>query len=125
PLVKSIEYFDEAARLDPGYAAAYAGISEAWEGLHRIGARSFEETIPPAKEAAAKALALDDTLAEAHTAMAVPIRFQEWNPKACDAEVKRAIELNPGSSDAHLYYSTALRFAGQADRSEEHTSELQ
>ena len=68
-LQKSLEHYQEAIRLDPGYAAAFAGLSEAWTGLGRIGAVSWEEIDPKAREAATKALSLDDSLSEAHAAM--------------------------------------------------------
>jgi serine/threonine protein kinase len=70
-LLKSIEYFEQATRLDPDYAAAYSGIAEAWSGLFFIGVMSFDEAIPKARQSATKALALDDSSAEAHHAMAV------------------------------------------------------
>ena len=51
-LLKSIEYFEQATRLDSGYAAAYSGIAEAWSGLFFMGARPFDEAIPKARQSA-------------------------------------------------------------------------
>src|SRR5205814_1134360 len=65
-LLKGMEYFEQAIKLDPGYAAAYAGIAEAWAGLDFIGASPWEEAGPNMREAATRALAIDDTLAEPH-----------------------------------------------------------
>jgi serine/threonine-protein kinase len=116
PMLKAIEYFDEAIRLDPNYAAAYAGFGDSWEALYRIGTASYEEAIPKAREAVQKALALDDTLSEAHTAMAA-LHLQDWDWKGAEDEDQKAIRLDPASSEAHLYYSTFLRYMGRFDES--------
>jgi serine/threonine-protein kinase len=116
PMLKAIEYFDEAVRSDPNYAAAYAGLADSWEGLYRIGAASYDESIPKAKEAAEKALALDDSLSEAHAALSA-IRLQDRDWKGAEEESLKAIKLDPASSEAHVYYSTQLRQLGRADES--------
>jgi TolB-like protein len=69
-LTKSIEFFEQATRMDPAYAAAYAGLSESWTGLGWIGARPWAEVRTMAKDAAMKALAIDDALSDAHAALA-------------------------------------------------------
>jgi adenylate cyclase len=112
--LKSIEYFEEAIRLDPKYADPYAGLVDDWYGLHRIGARSFEETLPKTAEAAEKALALDDTLSSAHSAMS-DVHLDNRDLKGAEAELQKAIALDPGSSLAHLFYSSLLRYSGRAD----------
>jgi tetratricopeptide (TPR) repeat protein len=116
PILKSIEYYEEAVRLDPGYAAPYAGLSAAWVGLHYIGALPFEETVHKAREAAEKALALDDSLPDAHVAMA-SVYSHEWNWIGWDREEKKALELNPGLAAAHKYRVTNLRHLGRAQES--------
>jgi TolB-like protein/tetratricopeptide (TPR) repeat protein len=116
PLLKSIEYYEEAARLDPGYAAPYAGLASAWIGLHYIGALPFEDTIPRAREAAVKALALDDSLADAHSAMA-GVYAHEWNWIDRDKEQTKALELNPGIAAPHKYRATFLRHMGRFQES--------
>jgi len=115
-ILKAIKHYQEAIQLDPSYAAAYAGIAECWGGLIFTDARPWEEAISNAREAAAKALTLDDTLAEAHQSMAV-VHYHEWDWKGVEAEVKKAIALNTGYSISHLQYSTMLRHLGQADES--------
>ena len=114
--LKAIEYFEEATRLDHAYAAAYAGLAEAWAGLEAQGAKSYEEAIPKAEDAATKALGLDESLSDGHTAMAM-VRSRQWNWKAWEAESRRSIEINPGNSLAHVIYSTHLRHLGRADES--------
>ncbi len=115
-ILKAIDHYEQAIQLDPSYAAAYAGIAECWGGLIFTDARPWEEAISNAREAAAKALALDDTLAEAHQSMAV-VHYHEWDWKGVEEEVKKAIALNTGFSISHLQYSTMLRHLGQADES--------
>jgi TolB-like protein/Flp pilus assembly protein TadD len=116
PILKSIEYYEEAVRLDPGYAAPYAGLAAAWIALQYIGALPFEETVHKAREAAEKALSLDGSLADAHVAMA-SVYVHEWNWIGWDKESKKALELNPGFTAAHKYLVTNLRHLGRAQES--------
>jgi TolB-like protein/Flp pilus assembly protein TadD len=111
-LLKSIEYYQEAVRLDPGYAQPYAGLSASWSGLHYIGAVPYEEAMPKMREAALKALALDDSLAEAHQAMST-VYSHEWNWPEHEKEQRKALELNPGSAAIHKYRATFLRHLGK------------
>jgi len=113
---KSIEYFEEAVKLDPDYAAAYAGLADALASIEQIGAAQPEDVHPKALEAAGKALRMDDSLPEAHAAMA-SVRANDWERFAAEKEAKRAIELNPGFPLAHLYYSNMLRHLGRREES--------
>jgi TolB-like protein/DNA-binding winged helix-turn-helix (wHTH) protein/Tfp pilus assembly protein PilF len=113
---KSIEHFDQAIQLDPNYASAYAGLADSLASLEQIGAAPPEEVHPRALEAASKALSMDDTLAEAHAAMA-SVRANDWERSVAEREAKRAIELNPGFPLAHLYYSNMLRHLGRREES--------
>ena len=113
---KSIEHFEQAIKLDPNYASAYAGLADALASLEQIGAARPEEVHPRALEAASKALAMDDTLPEAHAAMA-SVRANDWERSAAETEARRAIELNPGFPLAHLYYSNMLRHLGRREES--------
>ncbi|MBZ5620522.1 MAG: protein kinase [Acidobacteriia bacterium] len=115
-LLKAIDYFEQAIQLDPSYAAAYWGLAECWTGFLFTDSRPWAETIPKAREAATKALALDDTLAESHQAMAV-VHYQEWDWKGVEDEVKKAIALNPGFPTAHMLYCNMTRHLGRADES--------
>ena len=113
---KGIEQFEEAIRLDPGYAAAYAGLGECWQALEFIGAAPYEEARVKVLEAATKAVQLDDLLAEAHAVMSAA-RAMEWDWAAGEKEFRRAIELNPGDARAHLFATTQLRHLGRREES--------
>jgi len=104
-LKTSIDYFNQAIEKDPSYAQAYAGMALAYVLLPQYSASKPAESMPKAKVAARKALALDDTLAEAHTALANLLYFYERNIPESDREYQRAIELNPNYATAHQWYA--------------------
>jgi len=115
---KGIDYFREAINVDPGNALAYAGLADSYNGLG--GGLIYlppGETLPKAKAAAMKALELDDTLAEAHAALAYAEWFYDWDWPSAEREFKRAIELNPNSAAAHLHYSRCLLTKRRFDES--------
>jgi tetratricopeptide (TPR) repeat protein len=108
-LRKSIEYFQQAIDKDPGYALAYAGLADSYSALG--GGWMYlppTDTLPKAKAAAEKALELDDTLAEAHAALAYATFFN-WDWPGAEREFKRAIELNPNSALSHARYGECLK----------------
>jgi eukaryotic-like serine/threonine-protein kinase len=108
-LRRSIEYYEQAIRSDPDYALAYVGISDSY-GMTTSTASTFPpgEAALKAKEAALRALEIDDTLAEAHAALArVKMNF-EWDWPAAERELRRAIELNPNYAEAHHLYAHYL-----------------
>jgi eukaryotic-like serine/threonine-protein kinase len=115
-LLKSIESFEHATQLDPQYAAAYSGIAEAWTGLFFMGASQFDEAIPTARQAATKALTLDDYSAEGHHALAV-VYYHEWNWKAAEEENQKAISVNPSYSTSYVLSTNICRHLGRADES--------
>jgi TolB-like protein/DNA-binding winged helix-turn-helix (wHTH) protein/Tfp pilus assembly protein PilF len=115
-LRKSIGYFERAIELDHGYAAAYAGLADAYLGLQYTGATTPEEIHRKALEAATKALQIDDNLVDAHAVMAV-VKANEWDWTAAERECKKAFELNPGYARAHWSYSNQLRHRGRLDES--------
>ncbi len=96
--------FSQAIERDPNYARAYAGLADTYLlGDTAIDPRGF----PKAREAAAKALALDDTVSDAHAALAL-LKDVDWDWAGAEREFKRAIELNPGDTLAHHMYSHLL-----------------
>jgi tetratricopeptide (TPR) repeat protein len=106
---RSIEFYEQAIDLDPKYALAFAGLAESYvQGIWHVPFVS-KEVLPKARAAALKAVELDDTLAEAHTALA-SVYGLEWNWAQSECEVRRAIELNPRYARAHhvlaFYYLT-------------------
>lgn len=115
-LLKSIEYFEQAIKVDPSYAAAYAGLADVYLGLQYSGAAPSEDVHSKASVAATKAVQLDNRLAEGHAAMAVT-KAHEWNWAEAERESQKAFELNPGFARAHWAYSNQLRHRGCAEES--------
>ena len=118
-LMKGIDYFQQAIKADPNYALAHAGLADSYNVLSTNGVRPPKEAFPLAKEAAEKALALDDTLAEAHSALAFIKTVYEWDWQGAEKEFKRAIALNPNYSNAHYFYAFAhLLSLGRMDEAD-------
>ena len=115
-LKKSIEYFEQAIAADPNYALAYAGIADAYVWLPGYTACTPRDCYPKAKAAATKALQLDDTLAEAHTTLALAIWLYDFDSSQAIREFQRAIELNPNYAIAHQQYgNNTLSALGRFD----------
>jgi eukaryotic-like serine/threonine-protein kinase len=107
---KAVEYYKQAIEIDPQSALTYAGLAHCLVlmGTGEYGLRAPTEIMPKAKEAALQALRIDETIAEAHLALAmVQFRF-DWDWESAEKEFKRAIELNHGYSAAHYWYSVFL-----------------
>ncbi len=118
---KGVKYFQEAIENDPNYALAFAGLADSYDLLPRYGFLAPNEGYPEAKEAAIKALELDDTLAEAHASLGYAEVNYDWDWAGGEKEFKRAIELNPGYATAHHWYALYLAASGRLD---EATSEI-
>ncbi len=103
-MLRSIEYFRQAIKLDPNFALAYARIAEAYGSMPAYPYLSPKEAFPEAKTAAQKALEIDPTLAEAHTFLAYSLVIYDWNFAEAERSFKRAIELDPNNSSAHFRY---------------------
>ncbi len=112
---KAIEYFEQAVKLDPNYAPAYAGMANARTGMAFTGRDDAREQYLKAKSAIETALALDDNLAESHTYSGEIKWVCEWDFAGAEREHKRAIELNPNSSAAHRMYALYLSSMGRFD----------
>jgi serine/threonine-protein kinase len=107
-LEKSIAYFQRAITKDPNYALAYAGLAVSYHVLSELSVVPVEEAFPKARSAALKALEIDDSLGEAHSALANVKEDYDWDWKGAEEEYKRALELNPGQVLAHVSYSNLL-----------------
>jgi len=103
-LKKSIDYFQQAIAADPNYALAYAGVADGYVWLPAYTAGTPQDCYPKAMAAAKKALELDDTLAEAHTTLAIAIWLYDFDSSQANREFQRAIELNPNYAIAHQQY---------------------
>ncbi len=113
-LRRSLELYREALALDPEYARAYAGIADTWMQLADDWVAP-EEAYPAAKEAAEKAVALDDALAEAHTAIGKVLGWFEWRFDAAELAMRRAVAANPRYADAHWGLGSILPPNGQLE----------
>jgi TolB-like protein len=102
------QYFESALEKDPDYALAHTGISLVWHVYAVAGVVPANEAAPKALAAAERAVELDDTLAEAHYALAVIKYLMEWDWERAEASFRKAIELNPNYPDARGYYSNFL-----------------
>jgi TolB-like protein/DNA-binding winged helix-turn-helix (wHTH) protein/tetratricopeptide (TPR) repeat protein len=113
-LEKSVEYFQKAIEKDPGYAPAYAGLALSYVSLAYF--KPPKEAFPKARAAALKALELDERLSEAHTALGYVKLNSDWDWAGAEREFRRALELDPNSTDAHVRYATYLVVMGRFDQ---------
>ncbi len=110
---KGIEYYKQAIALDSNYALAYAGIADAYRSFSLTSDVDSSDAMPKAKAAALKAVELDETLTDAHTALGFIIFFYDWDWQSAEKEYKRALELDPNSADAHQAYAHLLSNLGR------------
>ena len=103
-LKKSIDYFQQAIAADPNYALGYAGVADAYVFLPGYTAGAPRDCYPKAMAAAKKALELDETLAEAHTTLALALWYYEFDFAHANKEFQRAIEFNPNYATGHQQY---------------------
>ena len=112
---KAADYFTRAVQKDPRYALSYAGLADTYSLLGNAGYLPPSEAWPKAKAAAMQALEIDDTLAEAHTSLGLVKEHNEWDWTGAEKEFKRAIELDPNSATAHLWYGDFLSNTGRLE----------
>jgi DNA-binding winged helix-turn-helix (wHTH) protein/TolB-like protein/Tfp pilus assembly protein PilF len=110
---RAIEYFQQALARDPNYALAYAGLAESYRGLPIMNDVPAAEAFPKAREAARKALAIDNSLAEAHTALAFIKYSADWDWQGAEKEYRLALELDPNALMAHVGYANLLSCLGR------------
>ncbi|HEY2377964.1 MAG TPA: BTAD domain-containing putative transcriptional regulator [Gemmatimonadaceae bacterium] len=114
-LRNSVEYFKRAVQLDSLYAPAYSGLSDAQSLLSIWGFDPPSEGFARAKEAALRALALNDALAEAHTSLGIVSMFFDLDGEKARRELRRAMELDPRYPSTHLFYAWYLTSHGSGD----------
>ena len=105
---KAIPFFEQAIAKDPNYALAYSGLADTYALLTAYTSQPARQLMPKAKEAALKALALDDTLAEAHASMSQITAYYDYDFATAEREYRRAIELNPNYATAHQWLAENL-----------------
>jgi DNA-binding winged helix-turn-helix (wHTH) protein/TolB-like protein/Tfp pilus assembly protein PilF len=123
--IKSVDYFQRAVEKDPQFALAYAGMADAYNALGGFNVRPPKEVLPKARTAALTALSLDRSLGQAHTQLAIVNLTFDWDWTAANSEFQRAIEINPGDSDAHYYYAYYWSFVGQQNNAFEEIRKAQ
>jgi TolB-like protein/DNA-binding winged helix-turn-helix (wHTH) protein/Tfp pilus assembly protein PilF len=112
---RAAEYFQQAIAKDPNYAQAYAGLADTFGLMSTWYMASQGEFMPKARAAALKALALDETLAEAHTSLALIAENYDYDWRTAEKEFRRAIQLNPDYPTAHQWYAECLAWQGRFD----------
>ena len=117
---KAVEYFRQAIAEDPGYARPYAGLADAYmtQALH--GVMDRQEALVQSRAAIATALELDPMLAEALAASGEIKYYFDWDWVGAENDLKRAVDLNPGSDFARVSYAYFLSAVGRFDEAIEH-----
>jgi DNA-binding winged helix-turn-helix (wHTH) protein/tetratricopeptide (TPR) repeat protein len=118
-LLEAVARLERAIAIDPQFALAHAGLSEAWIqlGLRAAVSQSLRprEAMPKARAAAERALALDESLSEAHGTLGQVLFTYEWKREEGLREIRRAIELNPNNQNAQHWYAMQLGGLGRFD----------
>jgi TolB-like protein/Flp pilus assembly protein TadD len=116
-LAKALECYQQAIKLDPDYALAYTGVADYYNWLGVFGVKPFAETSAAAKQAAAKAVELDSTSAEAYSALAFATVCHDFDWAVAEAQHRRSIEINPNYATGHHWYAFHLAMEGRFDES--------
>lgn len=122
---EAMRNFDQALELYPNYALAYAGLADCHNMLGTYGAKPPKEAFPKAHDAAIKALAIDNNLAEAHAALAYTTFRGDWNWREAEKEFRQAIKLNDNYASAHQWYANYLAAQGRFDEAMKETRRTQ
>lgn len=116
------DYFEQAIRIDPSYAEAYAGLAHYYWSALDLPPRT---AMPLAKQNAVHALELDPGLAQAHYELAAVYFYGDWDWAGAEKEFKRALELNPGDAESHRIYSLFLTAQGRNQEALEQSRKAQ
>jgi serine/threonine protein kinase len=111
-LRRALSFFQRAVEKDPTFARAWTGIAKVWYFLADVYVKPLD-AYPASKEAALKAIALDEKDAEAHCYLSEAKRVLDWDLAGADAELKRALELDPNSAPAHFFSALLPLFRGE------------
>ena len=111
-LRRALSFFQRAVEKDPTFGRAWTGIAKVWYFLADVYVKPLD-AYPASKEAALKAIALDEKNAEAHCYLSEAKRVLDWDLAGADAELKRALELDPNSAPAHFFSALLPLFRGE------------
>jgi len=111
-LRRALSFFQRAVEKDPTFSRAWTGISKVWRFLADVYVKPLD-AYPASKEAALKAIALDEKDAEAHCYLSEAKRVLDWDLAGADEELKRALQLDPNSASAHLFSGLHPLFHGE------------
>src|SRR6202140_3792297 len=118
---KGLEYFRQAIALDPTFAEGYVGVADSYATLGLYALLPPKEAFPAAKEAAKRALEMDDGLAEAHASLGFIHFYYDWNAAEAVKEFQRALVENPNYAMAHSWYGENLAAMGRFQESSAET----
>ena len=115
---RAVDLFNQAIAKDPKFALAQAGLADSYSLIADSGYLSPGEAWPKAKTAAMVAVGIEDSVAEAHTSLALVKAYYDWDWAGAEMEFRRAIELNPNSAAAHHWYGAYLAKLGRQDEAQ-------
>jgi len=124
-LDRALDLFTQAIVHDPGYAQAYAGLADTYDLLREYSTMPENDAFPRAIAAARKAVELDDSLSEAHRALAFAEMYGSWDFEDAEKEFRRAIELDPNDAQARRWYANAFAVSGRFEESLEQLNRAQ
>jgi Tfp pilus assembly protein PilF len=124
-LNQAVDYFTQAVVRDPQYAEAYVGLADCYNLLREYSRMPPSEAYPRAEAAAKRAIALDDSLSGAHSALAFVDFYWLWDVAGAQREFVRALTLDPNSVNAHYWYGTYLLHLGRYAESLEEIEKAQ
>jgi tetratricopeptide (TPR) repeat protein len=114
-MTKSVQYFKEAIARDSGFARAYVGVADAMEFVGERGFRPAREWQPEAERYLRRAIALDEAVPEAHSLLAFYYSDYVYDSVSAEQQHRRALQLNPQSVEAHLWYGLHLTVLERLD----------
>ncbi len=117
-LARAVDYFQESIKKDATYARAYAGLADAYTLIGGYSGFPPRDLMEKARAAAQRAVELDDSLAETHTARALVAQTLDWDWPTAETEYRRAIALNPNYATAHHWYAEYLALMGRFSEAE-------
>jgi len=117
-LRKAVDFFEDAIARDPSYAIAHAGLADSYSVMGFYGFTPPKESWARAKRLAERALALDDGLAEAHVSRGLIHYWFDWDFRAAEAELRRAIAIDPNNVNARMFLGQVLAALGRSDESD-------